>query len=129
MRWRLLLCLLLQLPLAAAAQPLDFLHWWTAGSEARTLAELRRTALAAGVRWQESPVAGAANASTLLKTRFLSGNPPALAQLDKAVAVWGEAVPLADLTPVAEVGPRLPNTIACTFTAVPRSSGMRFSLR
>lgn len=104
MRRRLLLCLLLQLPPAAAAQPLDFLHWWTAGSEARTLAELRRTALAAGVRWQESPVAGAANASTLLKTRFLSGNPPALAQLDKAVAVWGEAVPLADLTPVAEAG-------------------------
>lgn len=98
------LALLLVLPLWAQAQPLDFLHWWTAGSEAQTLAELRRTALAAGVRWQESPVAGAANANTLLKTRFLSGHPPALAQLDKAVAVWGEAVPLADLTAVAEAG-------------------------
>jgi len=99
---RRLMALLGALPLLAAAQPLDFLHWWTAGSEAQTLAELRQTAHAAGVAWQESPVAGAVNANTLLKTRFLSGNPPALAQIDKAVSVWGEAVPLADLSPVAQ---------------------------
>lgn len=99
---RLLMTLIGALPLLAAAQPLDFLHWWTSGSEAQTLAELRQTARAAGVPWQESPVAGAVNANTLLKTRFLSGDPPALAQLDKAVAVWGEAVPLADLSEVAQ---------------------------
>lgn len=112
---RLLLPLLLLLPTLAAAQALDFLHWWTAGSEAQTLAELRRSALAAGVHWRESPVAGAGNANTLLKTRFLSGNPPALAQLDKAVSVWGEVVPLADLNPVAEAqhwGQVLPPEIA-----------------
>ena len=32
-------------------------------------------------------------------------------------------------TPVAESAPRLPNTIACTVTAVPRSSGMPSRLR
>ena len=32
-------------------------------------------------------------------------------------------------TPVAEVSPRLPNTMACTLTAVPRSSGIWFILR
>ena len=32
-------------------------------------------------------------------------------------------------TPVALVSPRLPNTIACTLTAVPQSAGMSFSRR
>ncbi|MCU7372410.1 ABC transporter substrate-binding protein [Paucibacter sp. O1-1] len=96
-----LMLLWLGLALPVAAQPLDLLHWWTSGSEAQTLGEVRQTARAAGVDWRESPVAGAGNANTLLKTRFLSGHPPALAQLDKAVWVWGEAVPLADLTAVA----------------------------
>ena len=32
-------------------------------------------------------------------------------------------------TPVADVSPMLPNTIACTVTAVPHSAGMLFSLR
>ena len=32
-------------------------------------------------------------------------------------------------TPVAQSSPRLPNTIACTLTAVPHSAGMPFSLR
>ncbi len=32
-------------------------------------------------------------------------------------------------TPVAQSSPLLPNTICCTLTAVPQSSGMRFSRR
>ena len=32
-------------------------------------------------------------------------------------------------TPVAELSPLLPNTICWTLTAVPQSSGMRFSRR
>ena len=32
-------------------------------------------------------------------------------------------------TPLPEVSPLLPNTICCTFTAVPHSSGMRLSRR
>ena len=32
-------------------------------------------------------------------------------------------------TPVADVSPMLPNTMACTVTAVPQASGMPFSLR
>jgi hypothetical protein len=32
-------------------------------------------------------------------------------------------------TPVAEVSPMLPNTMACTFTAVPQLAGMAWSSR
>ena len=71
------------------------------------LAELRRSAQAAGLPWKDTPVAGAGHANTVLKTRFLSGHPPALAQIDKSVRLWGEAVPLADLSPVSADWPRL----------------------
>ncbi|WIV98009.1 ABC transporter substrate-binding protein [Kinneretia aquatilis] len=93
---------------AEAGPPaLELLHWWTSGSEAAMLAELRRSALAAGLPWKDTPVAGAGHANTVLKTRFLSGHPPALAQIDKSVRLWGEAVPLADLSPVSADWPRL----------------------
>jgi len=90
-----------------AAPALELLHWWTSGSEAAMLAELRRSAQAAGLPWKDTPVAGAGNANTVLKTRFLSGHPPALAQIDKSVRLWGEAVPLAELSPVSANWPAL----------------------
>ncbi len=46
---------------------------------------------------------------------------------------YSSAVPVAGLrvnaTPVAQSSPRLPNTIACTLTAVPIATGMLFILR
>ncbi|MFY8118247.1 MAG: extracellular solute-binding protein [Roseateles sp.] len=89
--------LLVSPPLASAE--IELLHWWTSGSEAAMASALREEARAAGVSLKSSPVAGASNASTVLKTRFLAGQPPAVAQTDKSVRLWGEAVPLADLGP------------------------------
>ncbi len=83
--------------LASPVQALEMLHWWTAGSEAQAVTQLRDAARSGGVALKTTAVAGAGNANTVLKTRFLSGQPPQLAQTDKAVRVWGEAVPLADL--------------------------------
>ncbi|RQO61135.1 sugar ABC transporter substrate-binding protein [Paucibacter sp. KBW04] len=113
-------CRALILSLAAASassqaqeRELELLHWWTAGSEAAMVGELRQRALKAGLPLKASAVAGASNANTVLKTRFLSGQPPALAQTDKSVRVWGEAVPLADLGPaVALAFADLPHAVA-----------------
>lgn len=82
---------------APSAQALELLHWWTSGSEAQMLQQLRGSAQAQGMALKSTAIAGAGNANAVLKTRFLSGQPPQLAQTDKAVRVWGEAVPLADL--------------------------------
>lgn len=74
---------------------------------------LREQARAAGVPLKSTPVAGASNANTVLKTRFLAGQPPAVAQTDKSVRVWGDAVPLADLGPrVAGAVQALPPAVA-----------------
>src|SRR6218665_1936073 len=97
----------------APASELELLHGWTAGSEAAMVAELRSRALEAGLPLKTSAVAGASHANTVLKTRFLSGQPPALAQTDKSVRVWGEAVPLADLGPaVSAAFAGLPHAVA-----------------
>jgi glucose/mannose transport system substrate-binding protein len=106
---RIALLSLLLLLAAAPAQALELLHWWTAGSEAQMVAALRSAAQAEGIPLKTTAIAGANNANTVLKTRFLSGQPPPLAQTDKAVRVWGEAVPLADL---GDPAARLPHALA-----------------
>lgn len=98
---------------SAQAGELELLHWWTSGSEAAMVSELRQQAYKAGLPLKTSAVAGASNANTVLKTRFLSGQPPTLAQTDKSVRVWGEAVPLADLGPaVSAAFADLPHAVA-----------------
>jgi len=92
---------------------LELLHWWTSGSEAAMVNELRSQARKADLPLKTSAVAGASNANTVLKTRFLSGQPPTLAQTDKSVRVWGEAVPLADLgSAVSAAFADLPHAVA-----------------
>ncbi|MFG6415919.1 ABC transporter substrate-binding protein [Roseateles sp. DC23W] len=82
---------------SAHAADLELLHGWTSGSEAAMVAELAAAAKRGGVDLKATAVAGSSNANTLLKARFLSGQPPALAQTDKPLRIWAEAVPLADL--------------------------------
>jgi glucose/mannose transport system substrate-binding protein len=84
---------------AAQAADLELLHAWTSGSEAAMVTELAAAARRAGVDLKTTAVAGSANANTLLKARFLSGHAPTLAQTDKPLRVWAEAVPLAELGP------------------------------
>jgi len=108
-----LLALALAATSAAQGTELELLHGWTSGSEAAMVAELRQQARQAGVPLKTTAVAGAANASTVLKTRFLSGQPPTLAQTDKPLRIWAEAVPLADLGPaVAAALAELPHAVA-----------------
>ncbi len=82
---------------SAHATELELLHGWTSGSEAAMVAELTGAAKRGGVDLKATAVAGSSNANTLLKARFLSGQPPQLAQTDKPLRIWAEAVPLADL--------------------------------
>lgn len=82
---------------SAHAADLELLHAWTSGSEAAMVGELAAAARRGGVDLKTTAVAGASNANTLLKARFLSGHPPTLAQTDKPLRIWAEAVPLADL--------------------------------
>ncbi len=98
---------------AAQAADLELLHSWTSGSEAAMVGELAAAARRGGVDLKTTAVAGASNASTLLKARFLSGHAPTLAQTDKPLRIWAEAVPLADLGP--DVGTQiaaLPHAVA-----------------
>jgi glucose/mannose transport system substrate-binding protein len=83
----------------------EVLHWWTSGSEAAALGVLKEDMESKGFGWQDMPVAGGGGeaATTTLKTRVSSGNPPTAAQLlGTAVNDWANEDALGDLTPVAE---------------------------
>jgi glucose/mannose transport system substrate-binding protein len=98
---------------SVAAAELELLHGWTSGSEAAMVAELAAAAKRGGVDLKATAVAGASNANTLLKARFLSGQPPQLAQTDKPLRTWAEAVPLADLGAAVNLAfAALPHAIA-----------------
>ncbi|MGL6039882.1 MAG: sugar ABC transporter substrate-binding protein, partial [Deefgea sp.] len=67
------------LTLAAHAAEVEVLHFWTSGGEAKSVAELKKMMEAQGFTWKDFAVAGGGgeNAMTALKTRVVSGNPPA----------------------------------------------------
>ena len=79
--------LLLSAALAAVALntavvgEVEVLHYWTAGGEAKSAAELKKIMQAKGHVWKDFAVAGGGgdNAATVLKSRVVSGNPPAAA--------------------------------------------------
>lgn len=86
------------------AQNVEVLHWWTAGSEAAALNVLKEDLASQDVGWQDMPVAGGGGeaASTTLKARVASGNPPEAAQLlGMALQEWAAEGALGDLTSVA----------------------------
>lgn len=89
----------------AVAGEVEVLHYWTSGGEAKSAAELRKMMQAKGNTWKDFAVAGGGgdNAATVLKSRVVSGNPPAAAQI-KGPAIQelaGEGV-LANLDAVAK---------------------------
>ncbi|WP_319413788.1 ABC transporter substrate-binding protein [uncultured Cohaesibacter sp.] len=95
----------LALSSSALASDVEVLHWWTAGGEAAALNVLKEDLKAKGIGWQDMPVAGGAGeaASTTLKARVASGNPPAAAQLlGMAVREWAQEGSLGDISSVAE---------------------------
>ncbi len=101
----LLAFLCVTVPAAFAAGEVEVLHYWTSGGEARSVAELKILLEKEGYKWKDFAVAGGAgeNAATVLKTRVISGKPPAAAQVKgPAIQEWGETGSLANINSVAK---------------------------
>jgi glucose/mannose transport system substrate-binding protein len=89
---------------AQAAPQVEVLHYWTSGSDARAIAELKTTLAAKGVAWKDFAVAGGAgdNAATALKARVMAGGAPTAAQVKgPAIQEWGKEGVLANIDAVA----------------------------
>jgi glucose/mannose transport system substrate-binding protein len=87
----------------AQAGEVEVLHWWTSGGEAKAAAALKQQLQGKGHNWKDFAVAGGGgdNAMTVLKSRVVSGNAPAAAQIKgPSLQEWaGEGV----LTSIDEV--------------------------
>lgn len=86
------------------AGEVEVLHWWTAGGEAKSIAVLKEMVNDAGHSWKDFAVAGGGgeNAYTVLRSRAVSGNAPASAQIKGLeIQEWGDLGFLADLSGVA----------------------------
>ncbi len=90
---------------ATQAGEVEVLHYWTSGGEAKSAAELRKMMQGKGHTWKDFAVAGGGgdNAMTVLKSRVVSGNPPAAAQIKgPAIQEWAAEGVLANLDAVAK---------------------------
>jgi glucose/mannose transport system substrate-binding protein len=90
---------------AALAGEVEVLHYWTSGGEAKSVAELKKIMQAKGHTWKDFAVAGGGgdNAATVLKSRVVSGNPPAAAQIKgPAIQEWASEGVLANLDATAK---------------------------
>ncbi|MGA0608746.1 ABC transporter substrate-binding protein [Caldimonas sp. KR1-144] len=89
----------------AHAGEVEVLHYWTSGGEAKAAAALKATLQAKGHTWKDFAVAGGGgdSAMTVLKSRVVSGNAPAAAQIKgPSIQEWGKEGVLADLDDVAK---------------------------
>jgi glucose/mannose transport system substrate-binding protein len=89
---------------AAQADELEVLHWWTSGGEAKAVAALKKTMEEKGHTWKDFAVAGGGgdSAMTVLKSRVISGNAPAAAQIKgPALQEWAAEGVLANIDDVA----------------------------
>ena len=86
------------------AGEVEVLHWWTSGGEAKSVGELKKIMQGKGHTWKDFAVAGGGgdNAMTVLKSRVVSGNPAAAAQIKgPAIQEWAAEGVLANLDSVA----------------------------
>jgi glucose/mannose transport system substrate-binding protein len=91
----------------AFATDVEVLHYWTSGSEAKSVGQLQQIVKEDGFGWKDFAVAGGAgeNAATALKTRVISGNPPTAAQLKgPSIQEWGKEGVLANIDDAAAAG-------------------------
>ncbi|MBZ9556730.1 MULTISPECIES: ABC transporter substrate-binding protein [Modicisalibacter] len=89
----------------ANAAEIEVLHWWTSGGEAKAANMLKQKLEAKGHTWKDFAVAGGGgdSAMTVLKSRAISGNPPAVAQIKgPLIQEWGEMGFLGNIDEVAE---------------------------
>ncbi|GAA6143138.1 ABC transporter substrate-binding protein [Hydrogenophaga sp. 5NK40-0174] len=88
----------------AMAGEVEVLHYWTSGGEAKSAAALKSMLESKGHKWKDFAVAGGGgeNAMTVLKSRAISGNPPAAAQVKgPAIQEWAQEGMLAKMDAVA----------------------------
>ncbi|MBS0433835.1 MAG: carbohydrate ABC transporter substrate-binding protein [Proteobacteria bacterium] len=89
----------------AQAGEVEVLHWWTSGGEAKAAAELKATMQKKGHTWKDFAVAGGGgdSAMTVLKSRVVSGNAPAAAQIKgPSLQEWAREGVLANMDGVAK---------------------------
>src|SRR3990167_5141935 len=89
----------------ANAGEVEVLHWWTSGGEAKAAAELKASMQKKGHTWKDFAVAGGAGdaAMTVLKSRVVSGNAPAAAQIKgPSIQEWAREGVLANMDDVAK---------------------------
>ena len=90
-------------PVAAAEKSIEVMHLWTSGGEAAALKVLKDAVEKAGIKWNDSAVAGAGGQTELqaLQARFASGNPPAAGtEPGQVVLEYNKAGALGDLSAV-----------------------------
>ena len=91
--------------LPAQAGELEVLHWWTSGGEAKAAAALKSSMQAKGHTWKDFAVAGGGGdaAMTVLKSRVVSGNAPAAAQIKgPSLQEWAREGVLANIDATAK---------------------------
>ncbi len=91
--------------MAAQAGEVEVLHFWTSGGEAKAAAALKATLQSKGHTWKDFAVAGGGgdNAMTVLKSRVVSGNAPASAQIKgPSLQEWAAEGVLANIDDVAK---------------------------
>ena len=104
---RTLLALVAGLTLAGLSQAgeVEVLHWWTSGGEAKAASALKATLQGKGHTWKDFAVAGGGgdSAMTVLKSRVVSGNAPAAAQIKgPSLQEWAAEGVLANIDDVAK---------------------------
>jgi len=89
---------------ATHAGEVEVLHYWTSGSEAKSVAELKDMLGKRGHTWKDFSVTGGGgqNAMAVLKQRVLAGNAPAAANIKgPAIQEWAELGVLTSLDAMA----------------------------
>ncbi|WP_369601060.1 ABC transporter substrate-binding protein [Hahella sp. SMD15-11] len=89
----------------AWAGEVEVLHWWTSGGEAAAAKALQTMLEKEGHTWKDFAVAGGGgeSAMTVLKSRAVSGNPPAAAQIKGLdIQEWASLGLLTNLDDVAK---------------------------
>jgi len=92
---------------AVHAGELEVLHFWDVGNDARAVDVLKTTLRRQGHAWKDFTVAADANGVPvfMLRSRVMSGNPPAAAQIKPPVArQWAREGALANLDATARAG-------------------------
>lgn len=92
---------------AAHAGEVEVLHWWTSGGEAKAATALKGTLQKQGHTWKDFAVAGGGgdSAMTVLKSRVVSGNAPAAAQIKgPSLQEWAQEGVLTNIDAVAKAG-------------------------